>query len=144
MRSAECSESKLEKLSRIQLPNYFKKVGLIFVIAGFVMLIVNKALIDSELFRTILKHGILVGLLLISFSKEKIEDERIANLRMKSFMVAFLIGVAMALLLPIIDYLVHIVMNRQTEVGPVGDFVILWQLLTMQIFSFIILKRVSA
>ena len=141
----ECEEKGLEKLRRIQLPNGFKKIGIIAIITAFAMLVINKIAIDSELLRSVLKHMILVGLLVISLSKEKIEDERIVNLRAKSFMLAFLIGVVFALLMPVASYLIDIILgNVPTSYESVGDFVILWQLLTMQIISFELFKRKSA
>ncbi len=141
----ECEEKNLEKLRRIQLPNWFKKIGVVLVIMAFAMLVINKLVFDSELLRSSLKHSILVGLLVISLSREKIEDERIVNLRMRSFMFAFLIGVLFALLTPILAYLIDIIIgNEPTSYEPIGDFVILWQLLTMQIISFEVFKRKSA
>jgi len=145
MNVLECEAKNLDKLRRIQLPNGFKKVGVILVIVSFAVLVMNKLVFDNELLRSVLKHAILVGLLVISLSKEKIEDERIVNLRMRSFMFAFVIGVLFALLTPLLAYLIDLLLgNTPTTYDPVGDFIILWQLLSMQIISFEVFKRKSA
>lgn len=139
-----CRKSDLEKLSSIQLPNYFKRLGFVISICAIILLIINKMSFESVLFKSVLKQIVLIGLLLVSISKEKFEDERIINIRMRSFMIAFLLGVLFALLLPIIDYLVDIVRDIPGEIKSSGDFVILWQLLTLQILSFEMLKRKNA
>ena len=76
---SECERTKLESfLDKFQLPNVYKKVGLTVFVLSFLLLTVIK-FIDSEPLwvRPGLKQMMLVGLLIISISREKIEDELI-------------------------------------------------------------------
>ena len=95
------------------LPNRFKKIGYFLFPIGLIIWIS----IQQGLFKTELNHTIkvltltlsffsfLIGLYLISFSKEPIEDEYIDSVRLKSFqissitqMVFFLISFTMMFL----------------------------------------------
>ena len=58
---------------------------------------------DFIALKNILRKIILVGLLVITISKEKIEDEFIENLRSGAFSFAFGIGVGYVLIQPIIN-----------------------------------------
>ena len=126
-------------MRNLQIPNHFKKVGVAIAIISFVTFFFTAKGGD---FRMVGKYGLLVGMLLISISKEKIEDELIVKLRMQSYTFAFIVGVIYALLLPFVDYLVDAMVEPKiAEVKNMGDFMILWMLLSVQIFSFKLLKR---
>ena len=58
---------------------------------------------------------VLVFMLLISISKEKIEDEMISKLRVQAYSFAFMTGVIYALYMPIIDFLVDSVVEMQAS-----------------------------
>ncbi|AGC75408.1 hypothetical protein LX97_00106 [Nonlabens dokdonensis] len=70
------------------LPYYGKIIGIVIAIAGFSsMLILHILLTELDriaLLNKIFYSCILLGLIMISFSKDKFEDERIANLRFRS------------------------------------------------------------
>lgn len=137
-----CEEERLKKLKNLQLPNSFKKIGLTITIFSFIGLLINKFTVQQIEIKTICKYGMLIGLLIISISKEKIEDELLVNLRMQSFSFAFICGVAYAIVLPfiafIIDYFFEI---RKPILKDLGDFSILWMLLSIQVLYFEFLKR---
>ena len=86
----ECERKSLEKMKRYQLPNRFKKIGIGIIIISLVTFLVNKFSIENIDLKLTAKYGILVGLLLVSISKEKIEDELITSLRMQSYTFAFI------------------------------------------------------
>jgi len=138
----ECERKSLNKLSKYQLPNSFKKLGLAILILSFLGLFVNKFSADSEFFRTMLKYGMLVGFLIISVSKEKIEDELIIKIRMQSYTFAFIFGVFFSLTQPLINYSVDsFFQSGEAVFKDNGDFQILWLLLSVQVLFFEVLKK---
>jgi len=138
----ECEKKSIEKMKKHQLSNKFKKIGIAILILSLISIVVNKFSFNNIEFRLIAKYGMLVGLLIISISKEKIEDELITKLRMQSFTVAFIFGVFYALVLPFIDYLFDVILKTEKQgIEELGDFLILWVLLSTQVFYFEFLKR---
>ena len=135
----------LEKMKRYQLPNWFKKIGIGIILISLVAFFVNKFSIEDVDIKLISKYGILVGLLLISISKEKIEDELITSLRMQSYTFSFIAGVIITLLTnPIFNFIANFISQRQEEnFQEVGDCEILWILLSVQVFYFEFLKRMN-
>ena len=83
----------------------------------------------------------LVGFLIISISKDKVEDEFIKKLRMQSYSFAFIFCVAYSIGMPYIDYLLDVVRGIPAVFKDSGDFMILWMLLCIQVFYFEYLKR---
>lgn len=132
----------LEKMKNLQLPHRFKVIGIWLFILSIVALFINKFSVNDLEIRAIVKYGMLIGLLLISISKEKIEDELITKLRMQSYTLAFIMGVIFTLLLPFVDYLIDLVFKTNEAVlKDLGDWQILWLLLSIQVFYFAILKK---
>lgn len=130
------------KFNKFQLPNQFKKVGIALFLFAFILLFVNKFSFESDQFRAILKYTMLIGILLISISKEKVEDELITNLRMQSYSLAFIAGVFITLILPFIDFSIDSIFNSESaKFKDVGDFEILLLLLATQIIHFESLKK---
>lgn len=141
----EYERKSLEKMKRYQLPNRFKKIGIGIILISLVAFFVNKFSIENIDLKLIAKYGILVGLLLVSISKEKIEDELITSLRMQSYTFAFIAGVIITLLTnPLFHYIANFISQKQQEnFQGVGDWEILWILLSVQVFYFEFLKRMN-
>lgn len=138
---AACEQRKIDKLKKYQLPNTFKKIGIIIAVFSFVLLMINGFFIDNLIIREATKYTLLIGMLIISISKEKIEDERIAQLRMQSYTVAFIAGVILALFQPFANILVDFLLGAsEPAMKDTGDFVTLWTLLSVQLFYFELLK----
>lgn len=138
----DCEKDSFDKLKKYQLPNFFKKIGIGVAVLSFVSLFVNKFTFDLIAYREMAKYGMLIGMLLISISKDNIEDERIAQLRMQSYSFAFISGVILALIQPVINYGIDLMLNVENVVFKGnGDFLILWILLSVQVLSFAMLKR---
>ena len=135
----ECERKNIDKLKKYQLPNQFKKVGwIIFGIAFVALFLTTK---DTN-FKLIAKYSILIGLLIVSISKEKIEDELVKNLRMYSFTFAFIFAVFIAITNPLFSYLANFVFTeKQLPFSGIGDWMILWLLLSIQVFYFEYLKK---
>lgn len=138
-----CERDNLDALrKKMNLPHSYKKVGIVFFTIFFVGLFVNKLSLDNGFIKGFVKYGMLVSLLVISLSKEKIEDELIQTIRGQSYTIAFISGVFFALVLPFVDYgLDYIFSSGGASFKEVGDWQILWMLLSVQIFSFEGMKR---
>ena len=137
-----CERTKLGEMKNYQLPNRFKKIGIAIALISFASLFINKFSVNLPEYRLFARYGLLVGMLLISISKEKIEDELIAQLRMQSYTIAFVLGVVYTLALPFIDYFVDVLFKtNEAIIKDIGDFQILWILLCVQVFYFESLKR---
>jgi membrane protein CcdC involved in cytochrome C biogenesis len=141
----EYERKSLEKMKRYQLPNKFKKIGVGIIIVSLVAFFVNKFSIENIDLKLASKYGILVGLLLISISKEKVEDELSIALRMQSYTFAFIAGVIITLLTnPLFNYIKNLILDKQPEnFEGVGDWQVLWTLLSLQVFYFEFLKRMN-
>lgn len=138
----ECEAKNFEKMNKFQLPTHYKKIGIAILIISFISIFINGFTLNKHEFNLIAKFGILIGLLLISISKEIIEDELVTKLRMQSYTFAFIVAVAYSLALPFIDYFIDIIFQSHKAVfKDIGDFTILWMLLSVQVLYYEILKK---
>ena len=111
----ERERSHLEKMNKFQLGNQFKKIGYMIAIGAFILMIGRKYIEDSEWIRPILHGLLLIGLLVISLSKEKIEDEFMDSLRSQSYRLAFLMAILYSLAQPIVNYGLAVLFNQNDE-----------------------------
>ncbi|MEM6264150.1 MAG: hypothetical protein AAGI38_16665 [Bacteroidota bacterium] len=92
------------------LPRYFRIVGLVIVIVGIavpLMLVETEIItIDKQILQTSQKIFILIAVMLIIFTKNKVEDEMTAKIRLEAFYMAFLFGVAFIVGEPFINLLI--------------------------------------
>ncbi|TVZ55016.1 hypothetical protein OD91_0257 [Lutibacter sp. Hel_I_33_5] len=137
----ERERSHLEKMNKFQLGNQFKKVGLFIAIGAFVLMIGRKYIENSEWIRPILQAILLVGLLIISLSKEKIEDEFVDSLRSQSYRLAFLMAIVYSLVQPLINFGVAFLLNENDELKSFNYFQVLFFMLIVQLMFFWQLKR---
>lgn len=145
MATSNCDESKrrsLDDLRKLQLPHRYKNLGwIVFALAFIALFITTK---DSPP-KLISKYVLLIGLLVVSISKEKIEDELAKKLRMHSFTFAFIFAVLIAITNPLISCLANFVFTEQQDpFDGIGDWMILWLLLSLQVFYFEYLKRIHS
>lgn len=137
-----CEREKMRNMKKFQLPHTYKKIGIIVAVCSFAAMFVNKFTFDEMTYRTIAKYSLLVSMLIVSISKEKIEDEFIIKMRMESYTFAFVMGIAYVLLLPFVDFLVDMFFtSKNASLNDLGDFEILWILLSVQVFYFHFLKK---
>ena len=138
----ECESKSIQKMKKYQLSNSFKKVGIAILILSFLGIFLNVLLLELDSVKMLCKYGILMGLLIISVSKEKIEDELVSNLRMQSYTFAFIGGVFLTITNPFATFVVNFFFDKQQYVFKgIGDWQILWILLSIQVFYFEFLKR---
>ena len=139
----ECERNKLNKIQNYRLPVYFKYIGFVLFVISF-LIIMSRIFIDdqSEIIRDLAKKGFLIGMLLISISKDKEEDELTMKIRSQSYALAFVIGVIYALVMPYVDYGVSNVLKPEGEtLKDLGDFQILIFMLMVQLMFYYVLKR---
>lgn len=139
----DCERERLIKIINFRLPAYFKTIGILLLIISFLTLMSRVFIPDQpELIREISKKGILIGMLLISISKDKQEDEMTKSLRAQSYSIAFVIGVLYTLIMPYVDYGVSNVVNSGVEsLKDLGDFQVLIFMLMIQLMFYHTLKR---
>jgi hypothetical protein len=137
---------KIAKFTSYQLPNRFKIVGLIVFIASILSIITSLKLymLDikyHELFERIALSGSVIGLLIISISREKIEDELIGKIRMQSFNYAVIVTVLIYLILPFIHFTIVSIFSSMPKIEGSKDVSVLGVLLMSQILTFRKLKK---
>lgn len=77
------------------LPNYFKKIGLVFILGSVFFVValkisgINLTAEIKEMMKTIFWDILILGMLFTAFSKEKDEDELTMLIRMKALSSAF-------------------------------------------------------
>ena len=139
----ERERSHLEKMNKFQLGSQYKKIGVIIAIGTFVLMIARKYVEDSEWTRPILQGILLLGLLIISLSKEKFEDEFIDSLRSQSYRLAFLMAIVYSLVQPLINYGVGFILSQNDELKSFNYFQVLFFMLIVQLMFFWQLKRMN-
>lgn len=127
------------------LPNYFKKIGCGLILLTFAVAMVIKLsgflhLEDGskEIARTIFLDLIILGLLLVTLSKDKVEDEMTLALKLKSMAGAFISGVVFTLFYPFSG----LIFNEPLE--QVSSTQLIMTILTFQIMTYYGLKRSEA
>ncbi|WP_111683960.1 hypothetical protein [Winogradskyella tangerina] len=138
----ECERSRLERWSQFQLSHRWKRVGIIICLVAFGILTSLKFM-DGEFLehRFVLRRAILIGLLIITLSKEQLEDEMIVSLRAKSFTLAFVLAVLYALIQPLVNALVFYILDSKDISNGFSYFQVLSFMLLIQILFFEVLKR---
>lgn len=142
-----CERRSLEKVSKFQLPHHFKKMGWVLFIVSFISLFASSIITTDESLKStiviIVKYTMLIGLLMVSLAKEPIEDEFIKSMRMKSYMIAFTLGVIQTLIMPFITLGAETIVDGGSTLKPVNDFFVLWVLLFCQILFFHVFKSAA-
>lgn len=101
-------------------------VGLGVVVGSFGLMIAKKFFEEPDWVKPTLKVLLLIGMLVISLSKDKVEDELIDSLRSKSYRLAFIMGVLYALVQPIVNFVVGSVLNEDAELVGFDYFQVLF------------------
>ena len=136
----------MKKISKLQIPNTFKKYGWIIfgisIISMFIIVINENEFYTNKPINWIVKYGILIGLLIVSLSKEPIEDELIINIRMRSYMISFIFIVLKSMISPIASIGVSTLLHSESKPMEADiDFAIVLMLLLTQIIIFNFLKK---
>tara|TARA_R110000868_G_scaffold18760_4_gene81872 strand:+ start:152 stop:493 length:342 start_codon:yes stop_codon:yes gene_type:complete len=94
-----------------------------------------------ELFERVVLSFMVVGMLIVSISREKIEDELTSKIRLQSYYYAGLVTVIVYLILPFIHFILECVFSSTPTMNGSGDLSILLFLLFIQIITFRRLKK---
>jgi Na+-transporting methylmalonyl-CoA/oxaloacetate decarboxylase beta subunit len=137
----ERERSQLEKMNKFQLNHQYKKVGFIIAIGTFIIMISMKYFEEPTWVKPVLHGVLLIGLLLISLSKEKIEDELIDSLRSQSYRLAFILAIVYSLVQPLVNYGVGTLLNQDDELQGFSYFQVLFFMLIVQLLYFWKLKK---
>lgn len=136
---------KINKFTGFQLPNKFKIVGLVMfiisIISNFLIAIYLETYTYHYLFERIALTGSVVGLLIISISKEKVEDELMAKIRMQSYNYAVIGTVLLYLIMPFVNYILYFSVISGNKIEGSKDVAVLGVLLSLQILTFRKLKK---
>ncbi|QMU65166.1 MAG: hypothetical protein GKR88_13270 [Flavobacteriaceae bacterium] len=143
MRKSYCEKerNRLEKLHKFQLAHKYKKVGITIAIFAFLLMIAKKFVDEPLWIKPILSNILLLGMLIISVSKEKIEDEYIDSLRSQSYRLAFVFAIIYSLIQPGINYVVTVLLGKETGANEFSYFQVLFFMLIVQLLFFNQLKR---
>ena len=139
-----CERKRFSKLLKFRLPHKFMAVGIAISVVSIVIMFVRGFVLegDTEWLKLLLQKSLLVGLLIMSISKDKMEDEMTIQLRSQSYMIAFIVGVIYALIMPYVDLGVSNVVHDGGEVyKDLGDFQVLLFMLMIQLMFYHNLKR---
>ena len=140
----ECEQRQFRKLANFRLSSKFMNVGIAIGTMSIVMIFVRTFALgdDTEWLKLLIQKTLLIGLLIMSISKDKEEDEMVVALRSQSYAIAFVIGVVYALVMPYIEFGVDsAIASNVSEFKNLGDFQVLLFMLMIQLLFFHSLKR---
>ena len=137
----ESEKRRFDKMNKFQLPHRFKKIGWSVVLIAFLLMIAKKFVDEPSWVKPVLRNVFVLGMLIVSLAKEKIEDELIKNIRAQSFRLAFIFGVIYSIVLPYLDYGIEYLMDSKTATLNFDYFQIIISMLLVQIAFFYSLKR---
>ena len=136
--------NNLKKLQNLKiLPYRVKGIGTTMVFLSLLALVAGKFFIeDYHTLRLLIKNLLLVSLLLVSISRDKVEDELTLVLRLQSYAFAFITGVVYAMVQPFANLLVASVISTETATLTELDVKqVLFFMLLVQLFYFNLTKR---
>lgn len=88
----ECERNRFNKLIKFRLSHRFLKIGGVIVILSLISMFARAFVFESDYqwVKIISKQGLILGMLIMSISKDKVEDERLITFRSQSYAVAFI------------------------------------------------------
>lgn len=140
----EKDRKMFERIRKFQLPPSAKRIGYAIVMLALALMITKRYVDGMEELKPFFSHLFLLGLLVVSVSRDKLEDEMIAVLRGQSYGVAFVTGVLYALVQPYVNYVVAAVISPDKATLDMSVLQVLSFMLIVQLLFFWQLKRWSA
>ena len=139
----EYERKHFTKLTSFRLSSKFLNVGVVIILLSIVMMFVRAFAMEGETewLKLLLQKTLLIGMLIMSVSKDKEEDEMIISLRSQSYAIAFVIGVLYSLVMPYVEFGVDNVVDNVSEFKNLGDFQVLLFMLMIQLMFFHNFKR---
>lgn len=140
----EKERSYVEKMNKFQLHHKFKKIGYILSLLAFALMIVKKFIDEPTWVKPVLSGILLIGMLIISLAKEKLEDEYIDSLRSQSYRIAFILVIVYSLVQPLVNFGVGLLFDESEKLQGFDYFQVLFYMLVVQLMVFWQLKRFNA
>ena len=140
----DCERKQMDKMINFRLPHVYLKIGIAVMVLSICVMFWRALAMDgdTEWLKTLAKKGLVIGMLIMSISKDREEDELTVKLRTQSYALSFIIGVIYALVMPYIDYGVSNVIKPYSEsYKDLGDFQVLVFMLMIQLMFYHTLKR---
>ena len=140
----EYDRKMFHSIIKKRLPYRFLKIGLFISLVSIVVMFIRAFAMEGETewLKFLTQKVLLVGMLIMSVSKDKEEDEMTQQLRAQSYMIAFIVGVIYALVMPYVELGVSNVVNDSAEMyKDLGDFQVLLFMLLIQLMFYHQLKR---
>ena len=140
----QCERKQFNKLLNFRLSHRFITIGIGIVLLSIVMMFVRAFAMEGDTLwlKQLLQKTLLVGMLIMSLSKDKIEDEMTISIRAQSYALAFVIGVLYALIMPYVEFGVSNAVHSGGEAfKDLGDFQVLLFMLMIQLMFYHNLKR---
>ena len=141
---SNCEINRFQKIINFRLSHRFMSIGIAIVLLSIATMFVRAFALegDTEWLKQLLQKTLLVGLLIMSLSKDKVEDEMTISLRAQSYAIAFVIGVIYALVMPYVEFGVSNMVHSGGETfKDLGDFQVLLFMLMIQLMFYHNLKR---
>ncbi len=125
----------MKKIERngVGFPNYYKKIGIVLFVLVIIVMLIIKGLhynfnpTQKGNIKIIGMSLLNIGLCFIAFAKEKIDDEMMVHLKLKSIYGALIFGIVYTLISPLIDIAFNDAIREITA----------QQLVTLMLFSHI-------
>ena len=140
----ESERKSMEKINKIQLSSKFKFIGSTVFSISLVSTIILSFLLEKsenkDFYIITAKFLMILGMLMLSLSKEEIEDELVVRMRMQSYSFSFICAIMYVLVLPIVGYFFGFIRSNSEGFENMGDFTILGLLLAVQLAMFNVLK----
>ena len=140
----DCERNRFQKIINFRLPHSFMNIGIAIVIISIITMFVRAFALEGDLewLKLLLQKTLLIGLLLMSIARDKVEDEMTMSLRSQSYAIAFIVGVGYALVMPYVEFgLSNVVHSGGEELKDLGDFQVLLFMLMIQLMFYHNLKR---
>jgi hypothetical protein len=114
-------------------PNYYKKIAICVALCTIGLCITLFCIKSFTSYNLVImettKHITILSLLGIAFSKDKIEDELVMHIRLRSLVLAFYSGVLFSISFPITSYFLNGVYNSTVEAYTVLIFMFIFYFL---------------
>lgn len=115
-------------------PHSFKPIGIVWALVSFV-LVAFLDFRDEPVWKAIASHSINLGLFLVCFSKDKLEDELTNSIRLHAFYTSVVAGFVVLILMHFLDFL----LGNNGYVYPARQFVTI--ILAVYAFRYASIKR---
>ena len=140
----ECEQKRFKKLINFRLPHKFMAIGIAIAGLSIAIMFVRAFAMEGDTvwLKHVLQKTLLIGMIIMSISKDREEDEMTIALRSQSYAIAFIIGVVYALVMPYVEFGVDsVVKSNVSELKDLGDFQVLLFMLMIQLMFYHNLKR---